>query len=73
MSVLQGSSPSAEEVFSARQELALLVEAIGQLPERCRQAFALRKVYGYTQKEIALELSCCMPSASCKKRRPVRI
>jgi RNA polymerase sigma factor (sigma-70 family) len=42
-----------ERIVSAEQELALLVEAVESLPERCRQVFTLRKVYGFTQKEIA--------------------
>ena len=35
----------------------MLVKAIQGLPDRCRQVFTLRKVYGYSQKEIALRLS----------------
>lgn len=56
VSALLGNSPSVEEVFSARQELAQLMDAISLLPERCRQVFTLRKVYGYSQREIAQEL-----------------
>jgi RNA polymerase sigma-70 factor (ECF subfamily) len=35
----------------------MLVEAIQGLPDRCRQVFTLRKVYGYSQKEIALRMN----------------
>ena len=35
----------------------MLVRAIQGLPDRCRQVFTLRKVYGYSQKEIALRLN----------------
>jgi RNA polymerase sigma-70 factor (ECF subfamily) len=45
-----------ERIVSAEQELALLVQAVESLPERCRQVFTLRKVYGFTQKEIAARL-----------------
>jgi len=45
-----------ERIVNAEQELALLVEAVEALPERCRQVFTLRKVYGFTQKEIAARL-----------------
>jgi RNA polymerase sigma-70 factor (ECF subfamily) len=46
-----------EEIVNSHQELALLVQAIQGLPDRCRQVFTLRKVYGYSQKEIAARLS----------------
>jgi len=45
-----------EEIVNSHQELAMLVKAIQDLPERCRQVFTLRKVYGYSQKEIASRL-----------------
>ena len=32
-------------------------EAVRQLPEQCRRVFVLKKVYGYSQREIAKELS----------------
>jgi RNA polymerase sigma factor (sigma-70 family) len=44
------------EEVNARQELALLRKAIAALPERCRQVFVLRKVYGLPQREIARQL-----------------
>ncbi|MGH8323270.1 MAG: RNA polymerase sigma factor, partial [Steroidobacteraceae bacterium] len=33
------------------------VKAVQELPERCRQVFTLRKVYGYSQKEIAARMN----------------
>lgn len=45
-----------EEIVNAHQELALLASAVEQLPARCRQVFTLRKVYGFSQKEIAERL-----------------
>jgi RNA polymerase sigma factor (sigma-70 family) len=45
-----------EEIVNSHQELALLTAAVAQLPERCRQVFTLRKVYGLSQKEIAAAL-----------------
>jgi RNA polymerase sigma-70 factor (ECF subfamily) len=50
-------SEQVEEIVNSHQELAMLVEAIQTLPDRCRQVFTLRKVYGYSQKEIAARLS----------------
>ena len=46
-----------EEIVNAHQELGFLADAIAALPKRCRQAFTLRKVYGFSQKEIAARLN----------------
>ncbi len=44
------------ETIAHNQELELLTEAIQSLPDRCRQIFTLRKVYGLSQEEIAGQL-----------------
>jgi RNA polymerase sigma-70 factor (ECF subfamily) len=44
------------ETLARNQELELLTEAIQSLPDRCRQIFTLRKVYGLSQAEIAEKL-----------------
>ena len=48
--------PRVSETVSRRQEIQLLTEAIQSLPERCRDVLTLRKIYGMSQKEIALQL-----------------
>lgn len=53
MSVLEDGTDVVEQVCR-RQELLLLREAIDALPPRCRQVLLLRKIKGYSQKEIAL-------------------
>lgn len=45
-----------EETLRAAQDMALLVEAVRQLPDACRQVFVLRKMYGFSQSEIAERL-----------------
>ncbi len=40
----------------ANQEFGFFCEAVRQLPQQCRKAFVLKKVYGYSQKEIASNL-----------------
>lgn len=45
-----------EEIVNAHQELRLLADAVATMPRRCRQTFTLRKVYGFSQKEIAARL-----------------
>lgn len=44
------------EIVARNQELELLTEAIQTLPDRCRQVFTLRTVYGMTQRAIAEKL-----------------
>jgi RNA polymerase sigma factor (sigma-70 family) len=49
----------SDEVYAqaaSNEELALFCEAVRHLPVQCRRAFVLRKVYGYSQSEIAIEL-----------------
>ena len=45
-----------DERAAQQERLALVSEAVAALPEQCRRVFMLRKVYGYSQKEIAAEL-----------------
>ena len=62
--VLADGDDVAESV-AHNQELEMLTEAIQSLPDRCRQIFTLRKVYGMSQREIAAKLgiSECTVSA----------
>jgi RNA polymerase sigma factor (sigma-70 family) len=46
-----------DAIVNSHQELMMLVQAVQKLPERCRQVFTLRKVYGYSQKEIAARMN----------------
>jgi RNA polymerase sigma factor (sigma-70 family) len=48
-----------DEVFeniASKEEFAHFCEAVRQLPVQCRRVFVLKKVYGYSQKEIAKEM-----------------
>ncbi len=44
------------------EEFALSCEAVRSLPRRCRRAFVLKKVYGYTLKEIMAEMDLGQPT-----------
>lgn len=44
------------ETAARNQELEMLTEAIQSLPDRCRQIFTLRKIYGLSQSDIASKL-----------------
>lgn len=48
--------PQLEDEIEAKERLDLLCVAVQQLPPKCQQAFILRRVYGYSQKEIAEEM-----------------
>lgn len=41
---------------ASAEEFELLCKAVRSLPKQCRRAFVLKKVYGYTQKEIMVEM-----------------
>ena len=43
--------------LATQRELSAFSDALIRLPAKCRQAFILRKVYGYTHKEIASLMS----------------
>lgn len=47
------NSPSTERVALARAELKWVLGLVGNLPERCKQVFSARKIYGLSQKETA--------------------
>ena len=55
LSVLDDSDGIPETVAD-NQELEFLTEVIQLLPDRCRQVFTLRKVYGMSQRDIAAKL-----------------
>lgn len=63
--VLYDAADVAETV-ARNQELELLTEAIQALPDRCRQVFTLRKVYGLSQAEIAKTLGISEHTASAQ-------
>jgi RNA polymerase sigma-70 factor (ECF subfamily) len=54
--VTTDEAPSLERQVMSEREFERLCVAITQLPERMRYAFVLRKVYGYSCREIAEQL-----------------
>jgi RNA polymerase sigma-70 factor (ECF subfamily) len=55
LAVFDGA-PSPERVAMARAELKWVLGVIAKLPERCREVFQMRKVYGLSQAETAQQL-----------------
>ena len=50
------SAEGVPESVARAEDVQLLIAAIQSLPERCRQIFTLRKIYGLSQREIAARL-----------------
>ncbi|RYG87349.1 RNA polymerase sigma factor [bacterium] len=50
------ATESVEAEVDAGDRFQEFCRVVGGLPEQCRRAFILKKVYGLSQKEIALEL-----------------
>lgn len=51
--------PERNDILSeviSNEEFGFFCEAVRVLPSQCRRAFVLKKVYGYSQKEIAMEM-----------------
>ena len=51
---------SGDETFdrvASNEEFSHFCEAVRQLPMQCRRAFVLKKVYGFSQREIAREMN----------------
>ena len=48
--------PAPDRIVAARQELAILNEAVRDLPERCRLVFLLYRGRGLTMRQIASQL-----------------
>lgn len=64
--------PGVAESVGRRQELQILAEAIGSLPPRCREVMIMRKVYGWSQKEIAERLNISENTVETQVRTGVR-
>jgi RNA polymerase sigma-70 factor (ECF subfamily) len=49
----QLSAESPDSALDAKQRFVVFCRAVGGLPEECRRAFILKKVYGLSQQDIA--------------------
>ena len=45
--------PSGDDQLYSRRKLLVLAQAVSALPEQCRRVFVMRKVHGYSQKQVA--------------------
>lgn len=51
--VVEDSTPSPERVAMARSELKWVIGLIANLPDRCKEVFRARRIYGLSQQETA--------------------
>lgn len=56
----RGNTP--EKITELEMKLSILDKKLYELPPKCRQAFILHRVHGYSYKEIAKELSVSVSS-----------
>lgn len=54
--LLGGVSDEPYQRVASNNEFALFCQAVRNLPRQCRRSFVLKKVYGFSQKEIARRL-----------------
>lgn len=55
LSVIEDKS-EVHEAITEQEKIALLAEAVGSLPARCRAVVLLHKIHGLTQREVAAQL-----------------
>jgi RNA polymerase sigma-70 factor (ECF subfamily) len=53
---IQDDMPGPERIVFGRSELRWVMGLIGQLPDRCREVFRARRIYGLSLKETAASL-----------------
>ena len=56
VSGIPDAAEGVPEAVARAEDIQLLLRAVRSLPERCRQVFTLRKIYGLSQQEIARRL-----------------
>ena len=61
-SVLPAEADPTQARVASDEEFALFCEAVRSLPRQCRRAFVLKKVYGYSLKEIMAEMDLGQPT-----------
>lgn len=50
---LLGDAEDPLEEVTKQEEIQIMIKAIRSLPRRCRQVITLRKIYGYSLREVA--------------------
>lgn len=69
----EAGTPGVAQQVMARQELALLEQAIAELPEGCRNVLLLRKVELLSHREIAGRLGIAISTVEKQHARALRL
>lgn len=69
---LVSQAPSPDQLAEMAQEMRILSLAIASMPDKCRTVFVLRKVHGYSQREIAAQLGISENTVETHLARGVR-
>jgi len=56
LSEIEPTGCPLEDDVAAQQRLGMFCEVVAGLPAQCRRVFVMKRVYGFSQKEIAAEL-----------------
>ena len=64
-------TPTMEEQFESRQKFELFCRAVRQLPVKCQRVFILRRVYGFTQKEIAVKMGISLKTVEAHMTKAI--
>lgn len=62
----------AAESAGRQERIALLADAIADLPGRCREVFILHKIKGYSRKEVAAQLGLSDRTVGVQTERAVK-
>lgn len=63
-----GDGPTVDQTYAqvvADEQFALFCQAVRHLPRQCRRAYVLKKVYGFSLKEIAAEMNVSVSTVEC--------
>ncbi|ARN73816.1 RNA polymerase sigma factor [Oceanicoccus sagamiensis] len=66
------ASKTLEEQFEARENFEIFCQAIRVLPLKCRRAFVLCRVYGFSQKEVASRMGITLSAVEGHLTRATR-
>jgi len=66
------TSRELEEEFESSESFELFCRAIRDLPVKCRRAFVLARVYGYSHKEVAVHMDISLKSVERHLARAMR-
>lgn len=65
--------PDLERWTAARQEVRILMDAVKKLPPRCREVMTLRKIDGFSQREVAEKMGITEDTVERQVSKAVRL